>query len=275
MLIDYHIHNHFSPDSDSPTEAIAKKAIKKGLGAICITNHSETFTDGEGEPGSVVLKNDLKRFRLTKSEIEVISAKYPNLMIGFGGEVQYEEGNMDQVTGLVENTPFDFILGSVHNLDDINISGHKHAHEFYEKRSEKEAYGGYFENLLKLIEWGQIDAVAHFDICKKFGHEIYGPFEPRNHREILIRILMAMKQKGIGLELNTGSLHKRCEELFPHPDILKWAVEIGIEHYTLGSDAHDVNHIAQYFDEALKIAKDVGIKTISTYEKRNPTKHKI
>jgi len=271
MLIDYHIHNHFSPDSDTPTEAIIEKALKEDVSAICITNHSETFASGEGIPGTIQ-PDAQDRFRKTLQEIN--GFRDSDLTIGFGVEIQYED-DMRPATELAEKTPFDFILGSVHNLDGINISGHIHADRFFEKWTEEQAYQRYFEELLKLIEWGRIDAVAHFDIIKKYGHEHYGPLKPEKYKTILMGILKKMKDKGIGMELNTGSMHKRCKELFPHPLILKWCVEIGIEHFTLGSDAHHTHEIARHFDEALQLAKEAGVRTLSTYQNRQPTKHSL
>ena len=67
-------------------------------------------------------------------------------------------------------------------------------------------------------------------------------------------------------------MHHKCHQLFPHPEILKWCVETGIENYTLGSDAHELHEVGRHLDEALQIAKDVGIKYLSTYKKRQPTK---
>ena len=254
-------------------EEIIQKALKKGLSAICITNHSETFVEGEGLPGTVQ-PDALGRFKKTKQEINEYQKKYPDFIIGFGGEIQYED-DMQPVTELVEKTPFDFILGSIHNLEGINISGHEHADRFFGDQKEDEAYNRYFEEILKLVEWGKIDAMAHFDIIKKFGCDFYGPFKPEKYKTILTAIIQKMKDKGIGMELNTGSMHRRCHELFPHPDILKWCLEIGIENFTLGSDAHEPHEIARHFDEALIIAKEVGIPTLSTYKNRQPTKHKI
>lgn len=273
MLIDYHIHNHFSPDSNASTEAIIQKTLKEGLSAICITNHGETFANGEGTPGTVQ-PDAIKRFQKAKQEIEGYQKKYPDLQIGFGGEIQYED-NMNPVTELVEKTPFDFILGSIHNLDDINISGHIHSDQFFEGQTEEQAYNRYFKEMMKLIEWGRIDAVAHFDIIKKYGHKYYGPFKPEKYKTTLTAILQKMKEKNIGMELNTGSMHKRCHELFPHPTILKWCLEIGIENFTLGSDAHEPSQIARHFDEALEIAKEVGIQTLSTYKNRKPKTFQI
>ena len=275
MLIDYHIHNHFSPDSDSDTKAIIQKAQKKNLDAIAITNHTEWFEEGEGISGRFKPERDIERFRKAEKEIKEIREDFPSVQVAFGAELQYEEGNMDNLTNLVEITPFDFILGSVHNVDGINISGNKHIDDFLRDRTEEEAYTLYFEDMLKLVEWGHVDVIAHFDIIKKYSYKKYGPFQPEKHKLIIQKVLQKMKEKGIGIELNTGSLHKNCEELFPHPEILKWCLEIGVEHFTFGSDAHSINGIARHFDEVLKIAKDVGIITLSTYEKREPTKHKL
>ena len=275
MLIDYHIHNHFSPDSKTDTVELVKIEKSLGIKEICITNHSEWFAHKEGDPGVFDYSHALKRFQDIKKELNEIRPQFPDMQIGFGVELQYQEDQLDELKRFIEDLPFDFILGSVHIIENIVVSGGKHAHELFEGMDEKTAYQKYFEEMIKLIEWGNFDAVAHFDIIKKYGHEHYGPFQPNKYKPIIQKILQLMKDKGIGIELNTACLHQKCKELFPHPDILKWCVEIGIEHYTLGSDAHELEEAGRHLDEAFAIAKKVGIPTISTYEKRQPTKNKI
>ena len=275
MLIDYHLHNHFSPDSETNTVELIKREKSLGINAVCITNHSEWFAHKEGDPGIFDYNHALKRFQGIKEELDEIRPQFPDMQIGFGVELQYQENQLDELKRFIENLTFDFILGSVHIIENIVISGGKHAHELFERMDEKTAYQKYFEKLLEYVEWGHFDAVAHFDITKKYGHEHYGPFQPQKHKPIILKVLQLMKSKGIGVELNTACMHKNCEELFPHPDILKWCLEIGIEYFTLGSDAHEPEETGRYLDEALKIAKEAGIQTISTYEKRKPTKHKV
>lgn len=275
MLIDYHLHNHFSPDSETDTVELIEKAQKGGIHHICITNHAEIFVEGEGIPGIFEMEEATKRFLETKKEIDGLKPQFPDMSIGFGVELQYQKEFMTPLKTFEGQMDFDFILGSVHTVENVQISGGGRAGDLYEKVDEKTAYTKYFENMLKLIEWGQLDAVAHFDICKKYGHEYYGPFQPQKYKPIIVKILQTMKEKGIGIELNTGSLHKRCKELFPHPDILKWCVEIGLDHFTLGSDAHKVDEIGRHLNEAVATAKEVGISTVSTYEERKPTKYKV
>ncbi len=185
------------------------------------------------------------------------------------------EGRMDQLAKFAKETDFDFILGSIHIANGVIISSHKFADELYSKTDEETAYNAYFDEMMKLVEWGHIDAVAHFDICKKFGHKFYGPFQPEKYKYQIIAILKRMKEKGIGLELNTKSMQDKCHEVFPHPTILRWAVELGIKNFTIGSDAHKVKDVGQYIQEALEIAEETGIQNISTYSKRTSTLHSI
>jgi histidinol-phosphatase (PHP family) len=277
MLIDYHLHNHFSPDSDTDTKALIERMRELGIKHICITNHGEWF-DHDAETAGVFDYAEVRpRFLKAKKEIEDLRPAFPDMDIGFGIELQYqpESEAKDGIKKLIDEMQFDFILGSVHLMEGFVISGGKHAAEFFKGKTEEQAYTAYFETLLYWVKTGDFNVTAHFDVIKKYGVEYYGPFNPQKYKPIIIKILQEMKAKGIGMELNTGSLHKRCEELFPHPDILKWCVEIGIENYTLGSDAHKLHELGRHLDEALTIAKEVGIRELPTYEKRVPTKHKI
>jgi histidinol-phosphatase (PHP family) len=274
MKIDYHLHNHFSPDSEEDTRKIVWKASEKGIREICITNHAELHDKRTGK--SVFDAREAEqRFKAIKSEIDEIQKEFPEIRIGFGSELEYVEGRMAKLASFVNNTDFDFVLGSVHIVNDVIISSYKYADKFFSKTDECTAYGAYFDLLLKLVRWGHFDAVAHFDINKKYGHKFYGPFKPEKYKDQIIGILTVMAKKGIGLELNTNCIKDKCHEIFPHPAILRWALDAGVSHFTFGSDAHHKKDVGQNFDEAIKIAKEAGIKAISTYTKRKPTIHPI
>lgn len=274
MLIDYHLHNHFSPDSEEDTRKIVKRAQEMGMEDICITNHAELHDKKTGK-SIFDLKEANARFKKIKQEIDEIQPEFPAVRIAFGVELEYVEGRMDKLAAFVKETPLDFVLGSVHIVKDVIISSHLFADELYKKTDEETAYHAYFDNVEKLVEWGHFDVASHFDICKKSGYKFYGPFQPEKYRGRIIPILEAMKQKGMGLELNTKCLCNKCRELFPHPTILKWALEAGIENFTLSSDAHKEKHVSAHIKDALKIAKEAGIQNIATYSKRIPTLHAI
>lgn len=275
MLIDYHLHNHFSPDSETETTALIEKLKEKGISNICITNHGEWFDKDEGLLGVFDLDEAQKRFASAAQELEVIRKKFPTVNIGLGIEIQYEPSAHKDIESLLNSIPFDFVLGSVHTISSTIISGGKHAGDIFMNMGEEKAYGLYFDTMLEWVQTGLFDVVAHFDICKKYGTDYYGPFKPEKHKDKIMLIIQAMKAKSIGIELNTGSLNKHCRELFPNPVILRWCVQAGIEHFTLGSDAHDTESAGKHIPEALAIAKEAGIKNLSTYSKRVAEKNEI
>lgn len=274
MVIDYHLHNHFSADSESDTTEIVKQALKRGIQEICITNHVEHFSKGGGNE-TFSYNEAMQRFTAVKKEIEEVQKKFPDIPIRFGAELEYVAPWMPEMKRFIHDMDFDFLIGSVHIVENVVISSHHFAHDLYSAVPEKEAYTKYFEGLHAMVEWGQFDVVGHFDINKKYGHQFYGPARPQKYKDQIMAILQLMQSKGIGIELNTACLHDKCHELFPHPDILKWCLEVGIEHYTLGSDAHEIERVGENIKEALQIAKDIGIPAITTYQKRQPAKHRI
>lgn len=274
MLIDYHVHNRFSSDSTQNTSDIAKRAISLGISEICITNHVETFPPEDGE-GNFSYKEASKRFAEAKKDIQKIQKEFPDLSIKFGVELEYVKEWMSEMKRFVDDMDFDFMIGSVHDVEGHLISSSKYCHEFYKSNPESYTYTKYFEYLYRMVEWGQFSVVGHFDICKKGGVNFYGPFEPEKHKDHIMPILELMKKKGIGIELNTSGLRYACKEIFPHPTILKWCKEVGVEHYTISSDAHLTEEVGKNLDKAISLLKDVGIKTISTYEKGVPTKFEI
>lgn len=275
MLIDYHLHNHFSPDSEAETRDLLLAEQKLGIKDVCITNHAEWFDHGDAKPGKFDYYEAMRRFETVEWELEALRDEFKEMKIGLGVELQWQEEFMPDIAKFVEETDFDFILGSIHIINGTVISTGRYKDEIFPTLTEEKAWELYFDEMVKLIEWGHLDILSHFDIVKKFGHEFYGKFKPEKFKSMIQGVLEKAIQKGLGLELNTGSLHKRCEELFPHPDILKWALDLGMEHFTLSSDAHSASLAGKYVHEALEIAKEVGIREVSTYQKRKPTKHKI
>jgi len=189
--------------------------------------------------------------------------------IGFGLELQYDRHALKESEKLVKSLPFDFILGSIHFVDDVLIANDKYCRDMFEKYSEQKMYSTYFKDLLKWVKIGNFDVVGHFDIIKKVGHEYYGPFNPQKYKPIILKIIEEMKKRGIGIEVNTKYMKKGCYEPFPHPYILKWCVEMGIKNYTIGSDAHSANQAGKNIPEALELLKEVGVKNISTYKDRS------
>src|SRR2546423_15386905 len=110
----------------------------------------------------------------------------------------------------------------------------------------------YFERLTQAAESGLFDIIAHADLCKKFG------FYPKEDCTALFtRFLKAVKERDIAMELNTSGLRKECNEIYPSPQILRLAAQLGIP-ITFGSDAHAPDQVGMAFNQAIELARSAG-----------------
>jgi len=104
------------------------------------------------------------------------------------------------------------------------------------------------------------DIVGHLDLPKMFK------FLPKKDIRLLAKeALKAIKQSGMTLEINTSGLRKPINEIYPSKALLQEAFALDIP-ITFSSDAHALEHIGYGYDDALKLAKEVGY-THATYFK--------
>jgi histidinol-phosphatase (PHP family) len=61
----------------------------------------------------------------------------------------------------------------------------------------------------------------------------------------------------VAMELNTAGLRKDCKEIYPSPQIVKLAAEMGLP-ITFASDAHKPEELGANFTEAIALARSAG-----------------
>ncbi|NLC50896.1 MAG: hypothetical protein GX764_01135 [Firmicutes bacterium] len=101
------------------------------------------------------------------------------------------------------------------------------------------------------MQSGLFDCIAHLDIYRRHGYSFYGPDILNIHQGIIEPIFEEMARKNIGLEVNTSSLRRGMRVFHPSPEIFSLAVKSGVSIFTIGSDAHRLNDLGSYIDEAL------------------------
>ena len=57
--------------------------------------------------------------------------------------------------------------------------------------------------------------------------------------------------------------------IYPQFEILKRFNELGGKIFTVGSDAHSPEYIADHFEDAYNMIKSVGFKSIATFRNKN------
>ena len=254
---DYHIHTRFSCDGQQSMEEVCERALALGIPEICFTEHAD-YTPGD--PCSFQFKPDAYFQALNQ-----VREQYGDrLLIRAGAEMGESHRFPYETEILMDEYPFDYIIGSLHWVGDEFIF----AREYFERHGKHDAYQKYFEELLVMVRVGGFDVVGHFDGAKRYGYDVCGPFDPHDHEEIIREVLNACVEVGIGLEVNTSTLRRPVNEPSPSLTILRWYRELGGEIITLGSDAHELAHVGYALEDMVELVQAAGFKHVTQFVDR-------
>ena len=276
MFCDYHTHTVFSSDSMYPMEDCIKDAISLGIEEICFTDHVDYGIKDDWD--------NLRNNKATKkyfnvdydkyfSDLETLREKYKNqITIKNGLEFGIQKYNIEKYNKLFEKYPLDFIILSVHQIDDKEFWNHS----YQDGKTEKEYYEDYFNEIYYLVQnYSNYCVLGHLDMMKRYDEKDgYNPFV--ENKEIITKILKRVIADGKGIELNTSSIKYKLDDLMPSRDILKLYLELGGEVLTIGSDSHCKRDLKNSHIEELKQElRDIGFTKFCTFEKMKPTFHEL
>ena len=259
-LTDYHHHTDNSFDSQAPMRLVCEEAIKKGVNEICFTEHFSV------NPNAITYGHmDFKRYF---SQIEECRELFINrLTIKAGIELCEPHLLREKYKEELEGLDLDFILGSVHNIENQDLR------KYMVNKEPAALYKRYFEELYQLVSYADIDVLAHFDLMKRYAVDLdyLGKYDFDTFKEMLIEILKKGIERNIGIEINTSGLSKRAlNETLPSMKLLKLYRELGGEILTIGSDSHAAATVGSHLETALEMAKEAGFTNIYTFNKREP-----
>jgi len=256
-LNDTHMHTLFSTDSKMKIEEALKKAKELGLG-ITITEHMDLEYP---EPKAFIF--DIDEYFSAYEQYRCDNVLL-GIEIGMRSELALENRQ------IVAGQPLDYIIGSIHLVDGIDIYQEK----FYQGRTKQEVYGRYFASMLACQEtYDFIDSLGHIDYIARYARyddaEIY--FDEFKEWFDQVLELLAKKQKAI--EINTRRLgdKKTVEALIP---VYQRFRELGGELVTIGSDAHTSQDIGKNFKVARDLAEKCALKPVC-FKARKPDYMKV
>lgn len=256
ITADMHTHSSFSSDSDEPLYEMAKAALEKGLSTLCLTEHQDfDYPTGEFMLNVPEYKKELFRVK------ELLSDK---LEILFGAELGLLDYAAPRLCEFAESADFDFIIGSSHQIDDID----PYYPEYFDKMGDRNGILHFFESMLSALKAFQdYDILGHLDYIVRYSHA--KSYEPLDYREVIDEILKTVVSSGKGIEINTKGMDSLGYPN-PHPFVLKRFRELGGEIVTVGSDAHERTRVAANFDRAEQALQNAGFKYYAVFRKRKP-----
>ena len=261
-MFDYHMHSVVSFDGHDAPEAMLRAAANMGLKEICFTDHIDYFANVEKQEWVF--------------DTDVYNAAYDHLThdtvkIRRGLEFGIKPYNASQLREELKRRNFDFVLGSVHFVDEKDV----YFPEYWGDMTVFQAERRYLEETLACVQAHEdFDVLGHLTyISKARANPAPRPVPMEEHRELIDEILRVLARKGKGMEMNTSGVD-RCGDFLPYEPYFRRFKELGGEIVTVGSDAHTASRVGQYTHRACEILKDI-CGYVCTFENRQPIFHKL
>lgn len=261
MLADYHMHTSFSNDSLYPMEDTILQAIALGIDEICFSEHSDYGTMGD----YVV---DYQAYYQT---YKTLKEKYKDqICIKFGCEFGMQVHTIQNYEEDFKKYPFDFIILSNHQIDDLEFWNYK----YQEGKTQKEYNRGYYQAILDIIErFDNYSVLGHLDMIKRYDQQ--GIFPDQEVEDLLIKILKHIIAHNKGIEINTSSFRYGLPDSTPSLAILKLYKQLGGRILTIGSDSHKQSHVGYHIELTKEKLKEIGFTEFCTFDKMKPIFHSL
>lgn len=270
ITADFHLHSDFSSDCNTKMEDMINQGIKLGLKTLCFTDHMDYDYPFKYEYSFNLdpskywdkLQNMKEKY---KSQIEILS----------GIELGIQPQVIDDMEALVSTYPFDFVIGSVHVVNNID----PYYPIYWEDKTEEEGILHCFKTIKEGCEsingfhiCGHIDYIFRYAPSSKIAYKGYSyPYYADAIDEILKTILI----HGKGIEVNTSGYKYGLGHPHPKTEILKRYKELGGEIITIGSDAHKPEHIGHSFYQVEMLLKEIGYRYYTIFKEGKPIMVKL
>ena len=254
-LADCHVHTDCSPDGADSAMMMCESAVRLGYYAVCLTDHCECneYASGGYDRSSV------QAYYESKKAAAVFRSR---LHVHTGVELGQPLQNLSAAEKVLERFPYDFVLGSLHNVE-----GLKDFWVLDVSTSDVETVlDRYFDEILRMIEWGKFHSLAHLTYPWRYIVGERGiPVDDKRFSEKIDRILMALIEKNIALELNTSGFRQKIGVSMPDFPVLLRYRELGGGLVTVGSDAHRWADVGGGIERGLGLLYRAGFRHYAVY----------
>ena len=200
-------------------------------------------------------------------ELELLQEQFAgriDVLRGFEAEVVPSDNYVEVMQNLRERLDFDYIVGSVHWVDDVIID-YTQAH--FDRAAAQ--HGGieglakrYYAIVAEMVDSLRPEVVGHLDLVRKFadaGGRTDTPGVQRAARDALAVI----RDNGCILDCNTAGLRRGMGTPYPAPWLLEMAAHEFAIPFCFGDDSHGPADVGAGVAEARAYLLDHGVRSIT------------
>lgn len=261
LKFDFHTHHYRCGHARGEIRDYIEAAIANGLHMIGISDHTPYFASDEEQPlpGIAMSKSEFPAYI---SEVLKLKEEYKGKIdVLLGVESDFFPEHIDIYRKQLGQYPFDYIIGSVHQVNGISIFNRNRWENLteQEKLQTKEIY---YQHIEQSAKSGLFQILGHIDAMKAF----YPSFTAIQTAAIE-QALQIIAEYDVAIEINTSGSTKDCGGWYPADEILEMALHYGVT-VTFGSDAHDPERVGDEFDLVKKRLKEIGFKEWAYFKEK-------
>jgi len=245
-------------------EEIIQTYIARGFRWVGITEHAPSPSHGlmyrDQQETGFTPEYLFEQYREYMSEGRRLQRKYrDSITIYVAIEIETYSGYEQFVPHLIRSFSPDYIVGSVHFVNDINFdySAEKYGEAVESAGGIDHLYEQYFDNQYEMISLLRPSVVGHFDLIRLFDADYRRRLEKSSIVSKIRRNLEFIKKHDLIMDFNLRALAKGADEPYISRSILDMVKEYGIS-VVPGDDSHGISSVGNYIEEGIQLLQDAG-----------------
>ena len=257
----------FCSHATDTLEEIIQAYIRKGFQWVGITEHMPPISDRFRYPDEIdagLTARDLyqrfTRYMAHARELQKAYASQITLYIGF--ETETYTGAYACIENLIKTFAPDYIVGSVHHVNDTGIDWTAEAYNQVARQlgGRDALYEAYFDTQYEMISRLKPQVVGHFDLVRIYDDAYSQRILKEPIWSRIQRNLDLIKRLGLIMDLNVRALYKGAGEPYISRPILKQAQVLGVP-VVPGDDSHGVATVGIHVDDGIQLLQEIGFDT--------------
>lgn len=259
----------FCEHATSTLREVLEAAVAFGYHTFGVSEHAprsqERFLYRTEREKGYTIERLHREFEAYAGAVDTLAKEFEGRLIvlrGLEAEVVPAESYQEEMLGWRKRFDFDYMVGSVHYVDEISVDGEKADFDAgVAQAGGLEPYAvRYYETVAAMVEALRPDVVGHLDLIRKNANPAAALDTP-SIREAAQRALAVIKQHDCILDLNTAGYRKGLGSPYPAPWLVRLADEMGVG-FCFGDDSHGPSQVGEGLERAREYLIENGVSEI-------------
>ncbi|MEE2778144.1 MAG: histidinol-phosphatase [Acidobacteriota bacterium] len=256
--------------AEGDLEELLEAAVESGFHTFGVTEHAprsqSRFVYSEEVDKGYDVDRLASDFEAYAQRVFALAEEFADRLVvlrGFEVEVVPNTGYVEEMLELRQRHQFDYMVGSVHYVDEISIDGKPRSFQraVQAHGSIEELAVRYYGLVTEMVRSLRPEVVGHLDLIRKnAGSEAVLDSPPI--RRAASEALAVVHDHGAILDLNTAGIRKGLGSPYPAPWLVRAASEQGIP-FCFGDDSHRPSEVGAGIAEARDYLLANGVDTIT------------